>query len=99
MLNNITAATTNKISIAILGCIDSMINYTNTIEGNVVVTWSTKGKLKATLGGFRLNLLKRYGSGNTELTLETLPLAECSIILPPPPPIKLVLPYLAVLIA
>jgi hypothetical protein len=42
------------------------------LGGGNVVTWSTKGKLKATLGGFRLNLLKRYGSGNTELTLVSL---------------------------
>ncbi|CAC9474255.1 hypothetical protein [uncultured Gammaproteobacteria bacterium] len=38
MLNNIGTATANKISIAILSCIDNMISYTNTIEDNITLT-------------------------------------------------------------
>ncbi|SSC07691.1 hypothetical protein BTURTLESOX_1563 [bacterium endosymbiont of Bathymodiolus sp. 5 South] len=35
MINNIGGATTNKISIARPSCIDNMISYTSTLEGNV----------------------------------------------------------------
>jgi hypothetical protein len=42
------------------------------LGGGNVVTWSTDGKLEAKLGGFRLNLLKRYGRGDTNLILVSL---------------------------
>ena len=42
------------------------------VGGGNVVTWSTSDRLKAELGGFCLNLLKRYGRGNTELMLVSL---------------------------
>jgi hypothetical protein len=35
MINNIGGATTNKISIARPSCIDNMISYTSSLEGNV----------------------------------------------------------------
>jgi hypothetical protein len=37
MINNIGGATTNKISIARPSCIDNMISYTSTLEGNVLI--------------------------------------------------------------
>jgi hypothetical protein len=41
-------------------------------DGGNVVTWSTDGRLKAKLGGSRLNKLNRYGRGNTDLILVSL---------------------------
>jgi RTX toxin RtxA len=42
------------------------------LGGGNVVTWSTDGRLKAKLGGSRLNKLNRYGRGNTDLILVSL---------------------------
>jgi hypothetical protein len=42
------------------------------LGGGNVVTWSTNGRLKAKLGGSRLNKLNRYGRGNTDLILVSL---------------------------
>ncbi|CAC9980298.1 hypothetical protein BAZSYMB_SCAFFOLD00028_3 [Bathymodiolus azoricus thioautotrophic gill symbiont] len=37
MINNIGTATTTKISVAILSCIDNMISHTSTIEDNIAL--------------------------------------------------------------